>query len=695
MSETIIVFENNKDAFFRKSTDFALGDVKIDKEVKFSGSLERLSVTILKGVQDQVFSLARQANIEKEAKKHFELLSNQYMEEYIAFQKKELKKTRKSLTSDEIESEAKKLYDIKKKTIDKLAEKEAWRIGIDKEITDDDLVYYFDSKSIFEYSKYKKTRKETLYEDIKKVQLRFNNWRENRFKDGEIIQEEYNLVLFPTSIYSPGSKPYIKISVNRQLLHCILFLNKDYLRYHLDSYLRVETPNATRLYELLVGRYASDNYSYQNRKLDFAYLQKIFQTNYKNFYHFLDRLINPSLEKINSELGTDISWQPDEKSGKAVITIKFIVSDDDKRILLGEMLEQSVDESVIYSFEYYLTLLSLGGNKSTNIMKNYNDIKQQISNGSFSFFNRDKMSLITEHIQNISASEELENILRSDSVLAKRFTFEPVYLNAYDNKEASFIGVSAIDSLEYLKTTYFNSLNIIKSISTEDECFEYLKIVPFKMRLTNTKSIVIDNNNFEAMHSTIESLASEVERFLFDSEEKKTYFMKYFGLLDNSIVDEAIIVADHENDDYFFETVDDNQSYESTSSRHDLLNTLEELFILIHNDNIIKQKAKWEAAISAVADEHGDVIIGVVSRFFNSRCKDALYWTKKIPTAAKFTSHFEEIKQSAGVYSLSLFERYRNSPDISQMIENMKLSNFSDEEIRTSVESHLIQKGKQ
>ncbi|MDD4855422.1 MAG: hypothetical protein PHU41_06235, partial [Sulfuricurvum sp.] len=62
--EIIVFTKNEKDEYFRKSTEFASADVTLKEDVKSTGTVERLSATILKGVQDQLFSIARQKQIE-------------------------------------------------------------------------------------------------------------------------------------------------------------------------------------------------------------------------------------------------------------------------------------------------------------------------------------------------------------------------------------------------------------------------------------------------------------------------------------------------------------------------------------------------------------------------------------------------------------------------------------------------------
>lgn len=179
MPERTIVFtKNENDEYFRKSTEFASADVVL-KDEKSTGSIERLSATILKGVQDQMFGIARQKKIEAGSQK----LTKQYIEEYhesfIENSIKDIRKKDKSIPIEKAKEESEKLYAIKKKNIDRLAEKEGWRETIKKEVADDELIFKFDARSIFDYAKvHGGGHKDRLYNDVKKIQQRFNNWTE-------------------------------------------------------------------------------------------------------------------------------------------------------------------------------------------------------------------------------------------------------------------------------------------------------------------------------------------------------------------------------------------------------------------------------------------------------------------------------------------------------------------------------------
>ena len=95
--EKVIIFrKNEKDEYFRKSTEFASADVVLRDDAKNSGSVERLSATILKGVQDQLFDMARQKQIESSSKQLTISLSIEYKKIYIENYIKDVRKKDKS-----------------------------------------------------------------------------------------------------------------------------------------------------------------------------------------------------------------------------------------------------------------------------------------------------------------------------------------------------------------------------------------------------------------------------------------------------------------------------------------------------------------------------------------------------------------------------------------------------------------------
>lgn len=680
----IIVTKNEKDPYFRKSTEFASADVTLIEDKKSSGSVERLSATILKGVQDALFSYARQKEIESTAKE----LSAQYSEIYKeSFIKNHIKKTTKSNKSRPpalIEEDALRYYGIKKKNIDSLAEKKAWRETIQKVVTDDELIFTFDAKAILNFAKIMEVKSDRLYEDVKKVQEKFNNWKEKQFnvEKGIIEETEENGVLFPYSRYTPGSDAKIEIMVSRKMIHMILFLSKSYLKFHLDSYIQIATPNAIRLYEIIID-YITGNLFISGRDLTFEYLQKKFNTNYKLFSNFLNEVIIPSLAKINTELNTNISYEHDKKKGRTLYSIKFVISEYDKRVLQG-IRDEVIEEAELISFEYYLTLVSLSGRKAQGGLRTiYEGIRGLVNKGDFDFHGNTREESYKDYLKNISDSDELEFLVKDEPVLFEKYVYDRNYMNIIDKKDMSFVGSTATESLEYIKSSYLVAMGVLSPTlpyfsSHSDEKEKINKILPLNFKLTEKKIIVIDQSNYDALKMTIEPSLGDVDRFVFNTPENKrvfceTFNIKYFDDLAPSI--EAELVEDN---------------IESVLPPKKIL---EEFLI---KNSMAKANTsmmlKWEVAATDIANGHGWESIESVINFLSSSASDAEFWLKQISTPAKFKKHFGTILHVGNIDKASFLQRIQADPKIKLRITMMKANGCSQSEIETEING-IIENG--
>lgn len=678
--EIIVFTKNEKDEYFRKSTEFASADVTLKEDVKSTGTVERLSATILKGVQDQLFSIARQKKIETISKELVIKYSTEYKESYISNYIKKAKKSDKSRPLELIEAEAQRNYEIRKKNIDSLAEKKAWRETIVSEVKDEELVFRFDAKSIFEYAKIHGTKKDRLYDDVKKVQEKFNNWTEKHFnvEKGIIEDIEENGVLFPHSSYKHGADSEIEIVLSRRMIHMVLFLSKNFLKYHLDSYIAVSTPNATRLYEILID-YISGNLFVSGRDLTFEYLQKKFNTNYKQFRLFLRMVIAPSLEKINSELGTNLTWVVDKKRGRNIYSVKFEISDYDRKVLQG-IRDENIDDTVLYSFEYFLALVSLGGQKAQGGLRAiYERIRGQVNDGSFEYFGKTREEMLEDHMKNLGDAEELEGLIQNDELLSKKYVYDPTYMNIIDRNELIFVGAIATESLEYLRISYLIPKGILSPTlpyfnSHAEEKDVINSILPFKFKLTAKKTLIIDNSNFDSMKATIEPYMKSTERFEFHSPEHKERFCEVFGIefFDNvSTAFEAEVV--------------ENSITETEVSHEFLFDKFESLMLSIGNRSIAKNRDKWFDAVNDLEEEYDTQAVSNVFNFLANGSDSALFWLKNITTPTKLIQHFEQIEQIANIEELSFMQKIKKDPEIKNLMLLMQSRGESEEYIADEV----------
>lgn len=671
----IIVFEENpKDKFFRKSVEFASADVVLKEDNKASGAVERLSATILKGVQDQLFSITRQKKIESISKGLADHLANEYREKFIETQIKKTKKSNPSISPTEIAVIAERSYQVQKRSLDRLAEKEAWRTTIRDEVREDELIFRFDAKSILDYAKVNGAKKDRMQQDVLKVQERFNRWSEKRFDSttGQIVDYDISGVLFPYSVYRRGPNPMIEIKLEKELLHCVLFLNKHFLKYHLESYIRIETPNAIRLYELLID-YTHGNLFVSGRDLTFEYLQKKFNTNYKHFRQFLDSVVKVSLEKINESLGTNIGWEPAKKNGKQIYSIKFILSERDKKILQG-IQNDDLDESLTLSFEFYMALISLGGQKAQGGLKPlYDATRTLMAEPNFDYFGMSREEAFENYKKNTSDAQKLETLIEDDQNLADMYIYDQNYLNAISKESLQFVAPTASDSFEYIRDTYLIPKGLITPPlpffnSYADEKARMEAIFPFELKITDKRKIIINKDSYESFKSTIMIYVegSDIDKFEFETEDARRMFCQVFNIeyLQTAIdVDASTSTGIQENDRYLADNEAHNaemstmlqRSYEYREDDCYQLTMNVTLFFSRINHRITDNKWKeWEKAIEQILKDYSAHEVMEVIEFMKVAGKEVVFYLGHISGADKFVEFFPKIDHQRKVHMASM-----------------------------------------
>lgn len=658
----IIVFEENpKDKFFRKSVEFASADVVLKEDNKASGNVERLSATVLKGVQDQLFSMARQKKIESASKGLADQLSLEYREKFIETQIKKAKKSNSAISTADAASIAEKVYQAQKRSLDRLAEKEAWRTTIREEVGEDELIFRFDAKSILDYAKVNGSKKDRMQKDVLKVQERFNRWSEKRFDltTGQIVDYDVSGVLFPYSVYRRGPNPMIEIKLEKELLHCVLFLNKHFLKYHLESYIRIETPNAIRLYELLID-YTHGNLFVSGRDLTFEYLQKKFNTKYKHFRQFLDSVVKISLEKINDSLGTSIGWEPAKKNGKMIYSIKFILSERDKKILQG-IQNDDLDEALTLSFEFYMALFSLGGQKAQGGLKAlYDAIRAHMAEENFDFFGMTKEEAHENYKKNLMDAQKLETLIEDDEYLTDLYIYDRNYLNAISKESLQFVASTASGSLEYIRDTYLLPKGLVSPPlpffdSYADEKARMEDIFPFTLKITEKRKISIDSESYESFKSTIMIYieGGHIDNFEFETEEARKLFCQVFNI---DYVETAIdgqIVDDSAKD---WSDVDSELSLMTERSSKDgevvyqLTMNITMFFAKINNRITDKKWDEWEDAIKQILKDYKPQEVMDVLEHMKTGNKEMLFYLGHISGPEKFVEYFPKIDHQYKVF---------------------------------------------
>jgi hypothetical protein len=221
--------------------------------------------------------------------------------------------------------------------------------------------------------------------------------------------------------------------------------------------------------------------------------------------------------------------------------------------------------------------------------------------------------------------------------------------------------------------------------SHEEEKDLIASILPISFKLTEKRSIVIAENNFDSMKTTIEPYLTSTERFLFDSPEHKEKFCKVFGIEyfdDLSPALEADIVPEIYEDD--LSTLQPGEV--------NLFEKLENIMNMIGNRSIAKNKDKWSSALDDLVEEYGSTSVRNVINFLTSGNDSALFWLKNITTPTKFIKHFEQIEQVCNVENVSLLQKIKSDPEIKVLMSMMKNRGESEEAITLEVNSFVSRK---
>lgn len=691
-SKNPIRFEIGKDTWVRKAVELAAADVTLKDDDKATGNVEKLSITVLKGIQDAMHDIARGRQIKAKSQPLAEQYFDEFKESYLKNKTKYyLSSGRNSIGLSQVDAEAKalKLFQNDYKTIKALAEKRAWVETLQQELEDAELNLWFDAKSIFEYSRINRAPKDKLFRDVEKLQERFNRWSERYFnvETGTVERVEYSSCLLPTAAYYHGTKPKINVKINKDMAHLVLFVSNAYLRFHHESYVKLGRPNDIRLYETLVNIVSGNLLFHSGGGLSFEFLQGKFDTNYDEFKDFLSQVITKSLERINEKLGTSITWKIDKKDGRATKTIKFVYSKVDAKILIGD---DNISEADLYTFEYYLILYSFAGVRPQGgIGATLEEMRNKLNSGEFDFFGKSREELHKAYEHNLSCAEELESLIDQNPHIAEIFSYDHTFLNVFDKQKLNYVGATASDSLEIIKETHMIQMGMVRPTlpyfdGIDDEKDKISTILPFKFKMTNKNIQIIDSSNFDNFKASLEPNFHSLDRFIFDTEKQKKKFCEIFNIQyveKNEEPLEAVVVDENSGD------VAGGHHINKDEERH-----MTDALISVGVVSIEKNREKWCEVFREIVYQYGYDSLAASIQLLTSNTPDAIFWLKNVSTHLKFKKHFLQISHVAMVEKISILVKIKNDPEIRSIANILKKMGESEEKISLQVQSLIDKK---
>ncbi|MHC3995690.1 replication initiation protein [Thiomicrolovo sp. ZZH C-3] len=352
----------DQDPYYRVSNELYDADVEYEEGTSSNNASERLSKTTLKAIQDIFYNREKERGPTNE---DAEKLTEEIFERYCAIRKSKLLARFNRMAELPMNGSGDKLVkvdeqlDAEKDELYRLAAKEAWRtVNIDS-IPEEDLTLRFYASPIAKVANITNLSSTNLFEEVAKLQSRFNRWTEKAFDEesGEIIFKKYRTTLLPTAILyqrGKGHRNFIEVKLNRSMLHLVMFLRRNYLRFHLEISVAFDDQKTSKLYEEIVKMITLKR---SGAYLSIELAKKLMGTTMKQTGVFKKRHIINRVNQINDRLNTSIVVE-DVKHGRRIIGYRFIASDLDKQLLLGERASSDFfREDILFSFGYYLALL--------------------------------------------------------------------------------------------------------------------------------------------------------------------------------------------------------------------------------------------------------------------------------------------------------------------------------------------------
>jgi plasmid replication initiation protein len=654
------------DPYVRKSEDLARSEVHYADNVKMSGTVERLSQTLLKAVQDRFFDMAKQEKFQElHSVKSLEL-SEQYKEAYIGARlKKEKRQGRLPIGGTAADSPleiAEKSYMGRKEELDRLASKEAWRIVLQDNIKDDELRLKFYAQDILKVALVSDANTTRLYQDVMKVQKKFNKWAERIFdvKTGTFAERTINATLFPVSTMiqrGSGHLNEIEVKVEKDLTHAILFLNKNFLGYHLQIYVELKEPNPQKTYELLIESLSPRGIKNPDELDD---IQKRFGTNYDSNADFLAKVIAPSVKKINKALGTKIELKR-IKEGRKVRWVRFIVNEQDEKILRGEkVISDFIDPSERETFGYYIALLEYHKGEVE---------RGDLYDRSIELNSSDELSEYQEHYQdymeNLDDYERLM-LLNERCKTPEGFVLDMELMILADDKGRPLATTASgcLEELQAFSETKESNQTSLPGMETATRSSKtYMDFLPFRFKLTASKSELMNSENVNDYAKRIEIAIKMGDHtlFEFEDEKKEREFARDILRKSIDIVDADVIPS--EKPTHEFEHVEPlDETYDDIS---EAANLMLKFFKAINPKSRATLENCSAAAEEIIADTGGlnytKEDIRAVTEFLMS--KEGDFWRTVMISPKAFSRNFSKAYDKMAVSSFVPKHNLNATPD--------------------------------
>lgn len=159
------------------------------------------------------------------------------------------------------------------------------------------------------------------------------------------IEDEETLLRWIEKPYVNKQSGIIKIRLDNDMKPFLLQLKENFTSYELIWTLHFKSKYTIRLYELIKSIHFHELEEYR-REYSLEDLRRLLDADkYERWIHFKQRVLEPSIEEINSYSDKNVIWEPIKK-GKSVERIRFIITTKDS--LEAERLRDKIVKEMGY-----------------------------------------------------------------------------------------------------------------------------------------------------------------------------------------------------------------------------------------------------------------------------------------------------------------------------------------------------------
>lgn len=159
------------------------------------------------------------------------------------------------------------------------------------------------------------------------------------------IEDEETLLRWIEKPYVNKQSGIIKIRLDNDMKPFLLQLKENFTSYELIWTLHFKSKYTIRLYELIKSIHFHELEEYR-REYSLEELRRLLDADkYERWIHFKQRVLEPSIEEINSYSDKNVVWEPIKK-GKSVERIRFIITTKDS--LEAERLRDKIVKEMGY-----------------------------------------------------------------------------------------------------------------------------------------------------------------------------------------------------------------------------------------------------------------------------------------------------------------------------------------------------------